>query len=225
MSSDPKPLIPPRYANVPSRPAYDPDLPDPLFRTYVRLTGLAWVNDYRETPPLTLAELCAICHCSQRTLWGHLVELRKRRLIAWETGPGGRMTVSPSQPPAKDDGNPSGASRSEQSLAALAEFGVNPDAALARQVAALPHVTPARVRAWGEHYRLQAGIRNLPGLLLHTLQATQRWPKRGPDPRGGNRRREGAPAPQAAQAPLLEPALDDELRQALARLGLVGDDA
>ena len=90
MSSDPRPLIPPRYANVPSLPAYDPDLPDPLFRTYVRLTGLAWVNDYRETPPLTLAELCAVCHCSERTLWGHLTDLRKRGLISWEMAAAGR---------------------------------------------------------------------------------------------------------------------------------------
>jgi len=223
MSSDPKPLIPPRYANVPSRPAYDPDLPDPLFRTYVRLTGLAWVNDYRETPPLTLAELCAICHCSQRTLWGHLADLRQRGLISWEMGRGGRMTVSPAQPPAEDEGGGMG---TDDSLAALAEFGINPDATLARQVAILPHVTPERVRAWGEYYREQPGIRNLPGLLLHTLQATTRLPRQGRDPRGGPRRRSGEPSfPQAVQASLPELALDNELRQALEHLGLAGDAA
>jgi hypothetical protein len=233
MSSDPRPLIPPRYANVPSLPTYDPDLPDPLFRTYVRLTGLAWVNDYRETPPLTLAELCAVCHCSERTLWGHLTDLRQRGLLSWEMGSGGQMTLSPAQPPveredggAGTDGNPSGSSRSGQSLAALAEFGVKVDVAFARQVAALPHVTPERVRAWGEHYRGQPGIRNLPGVLLHTLQATTRLPRPGRDPRGGPRHRDDAsPSPQAVQAPLPELVLDDELSQMLERLGLAGDDA
>ena len=223
MSSDPRPLIPPRYANVPSLPAYDPDLPDPLFRTYVRLTGLAWVNDYRETPPLTLAELCAVCHCSERTLWGHLTDLRKRGLISWEMGSGGQMTLSPAQPPADGESESVG---TDGNLAALAEFGVKVHVALARQVAALPHVTPERVRAWGEHYREKPGIRNLPGVLLHTLQATTRLPRPGRDPRGGPRRRDGAPSsPQAVQTPLPELVLDSELSQALERLGLAGDDA
>jgi len=196
MSSDPKPLIPPRYANVPSLPIYDPDLPDPLFRTYVRLAGLAWVNDYRETPPLTLAELCAVCQCSERTLWGHLADLRKRGLLSWEMGSGGQMTLSPAQPPAEgeacgEQGRTNSGEGVAANLAALAEFGVKPDIAFARQVAALPHVTPERVRAWGEHYRGQPGIRNLPGLLLHTLQATTRLPRQGRDARGGPRRRDG----------------------------------
>jgi hypothetical protein len=233
MSSDPRPLIPPRYANVPSLPTYDPDLPDPLFRTYVRLAGLAWVNDYRETPPLTLAELCAVCHCSERTLWGHLTDLRKRGLLSWKMGSGGQMILSPAQLPADGesesagtDGNPSGSSRSGQSLDALAEFGVKVDVAFARQVAALPHVTPERVRSWGEHYRGQPGIRNLPGVLLHTLQATTCLPRPGRDPRGGPRRRDdGPPSPQVVQAPLPELVLDDHLSQVLEFLGLAGDEA
>lgn len=223
MNSTLKPLIPPRYANVPSLPTYDPDLPDPLFRTYARLIGLAWVNDYRETPPLTLAELCAVCHCSERTLWGHLTDLRKRGLLSWKMGSGGQMTLSPAQPLAEGEEMEAG---TDGTLVVLAEFGVKVDVAFARQVAALPHVTPERVRAWGEHYREKPGIRNLPGLLLHTLQATTRLPKEGRDPRGGPRRRDGkSQSPQAVQAPLPEMVLDGELSQALERLGLAGDKA
>lgn len=222
MSSDAGPLIPPRYANVPSLPIYDPDLPDPLFRTFVRLTGLAWVNDYHETPPLTTAELCAVCHCSERTLWGHLGELRKRGLMAWETN-GGEMVLSPVQPAAVQEGD--GAS-TEDNLAALADYGVKTNVAVARQVAALPHVTPALIRAWGDHYLARAGIRNLPGLLLHTLQATTSLPRQGRDPRGGPRLRDGdSLADHALQPSLPALALDDELSEALERLGLAGDDA
>jgi hypothetical protein len=221
MSFDPKPLIPPRYANVVSLPIYDPDLPHPLFRTYVRLTGLAWVNDYRETPPLTLAELCAVCHCSERTFWGHLVELRKRRLLSWKIRTRGEMVLSLAQPQAEAEGTDEATT---DNLAALAEFGVETTGAFARQVAALPHVTPDLVRAWGEHYRQQKGIHNLPGLLLHTLQTATHEPKQGRDPRGGPRLRQDRPPPhQSLQARLPELALDDDLRQALERLGLAGD--
>jgi len=132
------------------------------------------------------------------------------------------MTLSPAQPPADGDSESAGTAGN---LAALAEFGVKVHVALARQVAALPHVTPERIRAWGAHYRGQPGIRTLPGVLLHTLQATTRLPRPGRDPRGGPRRREGEPSlPQVVQAPLPELVLDSELSQALERLGLAGDD-
>ena len=48
---------------------------------------------------------------------------------------------------------------------ALAEFGVNILETLARQVAALPHVTPDLVRAWGDNLLKRPGIHNVPGLL------------------------------------------------------------
>ena len=50
--NDTKSLIPPTFVNAPSDPVYDAELPDPLFRTYIRLRGLAWQSKYRETPPL-----------------------------------------------------------------------------------------------------------------------------------------------------------------------------
>jgi hypothetical protein len=64
---------------------------------------------------------------------------------------------------------------------ALAEYGVDPDEPFAQQVATLPHVTVQFVQAWGAHYRRQrqqspASVRNLPGLLLRTLERSRRWP-------------------------------------------------
>jgi hypothetical protein len=80
-----KSLIPPTFVNVPADPVYDAGLPDPLFRTYVRLRGLAWQSKYRETPPLRVEELAEICHHNVRSTWGHLSALRERGLVTWHT--------------------------------------------------------------------------------------------------------------------------------------------
>jgi hypothetical protein len=66
-----------------------------------------------------------------------------------------------------------------QNLQALAAFGVVTSYAHSREVAALPHVTPELIRAWGAHLGQQAGTRNLPGLLLDTLRAETRPPPNG----------------------------------------------
>jgi hypothetical protein len=80
-----KSLIPPSFVNVSSDPVYDAELPDPLFRTYIRLRGLAWQSKYRETPPLRVEELAEICHHNVRSTWGHLSALRDRGLVTWHT--------------------------------------------------------------------------------------------------------------------------------------------
>ncbi len=86
-----KPLIPPNFVNVSSDPTYDDDLSDALFRTYVRIRGLAWQFKYQETPPLTIEELAEICHHKVRAMWGHLSKLRKRKLITWHSVGNGRL--------------------------------------------------------------------------------------------------------------------------------------
>lgn len=73
-----------------------------------------------------------------------------------------------------------GLDRQQAIVDALAEYGVDPAELFVQQVAVLPHVTVEFVRAWGEHYRrrkqqLPQSIRNLPGLLLRTLEK-RRWP-------------------------------------------------
>jgi hypothetical protein len=80
-----KSLIPPTFVNVASEPVYDAGLPDALFRTYIRLRGLAWQSKYRETPPLRVEELAEICHHNVRSMWGHLSALRDRGLVTWHT--------------------------------------------------------------------------------------------------------------------------------------------
>jgi hypothetical protein len=80
-----KSLIPPTFVNVASEPVYDAELPDALFRTYIRLRGLAWQSKYRETPPLRVEELAKICHHNVRSMWGHLSALRDRGLVTWRT--------------------------------------------------------------------------------------------------------------------------------------------
>ncbi len=89
-----KPLIPPNFVNVSSDPTYDDDLSDALFRTYVRIRGLAWQFKYQETPPLTIEELAEICHHKVRAMWGHLSKLRKRKLITWHSVGNGRLVFN-----------------------------------------------------------------------------------------------------------------------------------
>ncbi len=89
-----KPLIPPNFVNAPAGPTYAGDLSDALFRTYIRIRGLAWQLKYQETPPLTIEELAEICHRKVSSMWGHLSELRKRGLITWNSVGGGRMVFN-----------------------------------------------------------------------------------------------------------------------------------
>jgi hypothetical protein len=44
-------------------------------------------------------------------------------------------------------------------LDALTEFGVDPKVPEAREVAALPHVTPDLIRAWGQELTQRADVR------------------------------------------------------------------
>ena len=88
-----KPLIPSRFVNTPSAPVYDAELSDPHFRTYIRLRGLAWQSKYRETPPLTIEELAAICHHNVRSMWGHLTRLRDQTDLTLTSVGAGRLVL------------------------------------------------------------------------------------------------------------------------------------
>jgi len=251
-----KPLVPPRFAIAASQFLYDPALPDHLYRTYARITGLAWQKrddtetTYEKTPPLTIYELAVICNLSVRNMWRQINDLVGRGLLAWETEMAvqKRMVFYPIWPAgAAEDGRrliaaseadeasrmaegPAAPEPPDETQQALAEFGVDVREPVAQQVAALPHVTPEMVRAWGRSLGQRPGIHNLPGLLLHILRMTAELP---PEP--GPISRDGQPPsssplqaalPQPAATPTDgAPALPEDLQQALRDLGWSGDDA
>ena len=252
-----KSLVPPRFAIAASPFLYDPDLPDHLYRTYARIVGLAWQKEeetersYEKTPALTVYELAVICNLSVRNVWRHIRDLGQRGLLTWEEKKGvqTRMVFYPVWPGSMAGiadafdlaDEPAGETPASQaSLApeavdethkALAEFGVNILEPLACQVAALPHVTPELVRAWGNNLLQRSGIHNLPGLLLHILQRhTEPPPAAQPVPSSSPPQ---APLPEfsatAENRGLDEPeepqSLPEELEQALQDLGWSGDDA
>lgn len=224
-------LAPPRFAVAAPAFLYDTDLPDFLYRTYARITGLAWQKGkgtgtrYTETPPLTVYELAKICGVSERSMWRQLAELVRRGLVAYHTEGAvpKRMVLYPVWPRGEaTGGRPADAGAHEQACAALAEFGVDVRKPVARSVAALPHVTPELVRAWGRHLQQAPGIRNVPGLLLHLLERNQAPPAA---PTGGRDTEQAVPAREEAEARARVHDLPAALRQALEEIGWSGDDA
>lgn len=211
-----KSLIPPSFVNVPSDPVYDAELPDPLFRTYIRLRGLAWQSKYQETPPLRVEELAELCHHNIRSMWGHLSALRGLGLVTWHTAQG-RMVfdLQPLQKFAVDhDGvvatDPPGQEQQQQQPL-LQTFAVDPPslqnfAADERRAANLAALAAYGVDASSPAAQETAQLdhvtpdlvrawgehlrsqpcRNLPGLLLYKLRTTQS-PPRTDERRGGSR--------------------------------------
>lgn len=86
-------------------------------------------------------------------------------------------------------------------LAALGEYGVD-NSPCALEVAALAHVTPDLVRAWGEYLRARPGVSNLPGLLLHVLRNNTRPPRE--EHRGGPRARARVELPEDVDSALVD---------------------
>ncbi len=112
-------------------------------------------------------------------------------------------------------------------LSALQKFAVDIEAAEAQAVAALPHVTPELIQAWGESLRERPQVYNLPGLLLYTLRTTHQKPRA--EGRGGSRRKSTRTAAEPA-APAELPTADqttlpDEVQIKLDQLGWNGDAA
>jgi hypothetical protein len=219
------PLIPPRYVNVSSAVAFSNDLPDPLFRTYTRLVGLAWRDELQSRlPQMHIDELAAICHLKRRAMRLHLQDLVRHNLVTCDgdqtgfririvspaTGqavqnfalpvlPSGDSGDQPAPEPvqnfALDDAT------AQANLVALVEFGVNARVQDARKVAALPHVTPDLVRAWGQHLAQRPDTRNLAGRLLYTLSTNTSPPR--VETRGGDRSNLEKPAFSQPPLPLL----------------------
>ena len=108
-------------------------------------------------------------------------------------------------------------------LTALQNFAVDPQTAEAQAVAALPHVKPELIQAWGEHLQQRSQVYNLPGLLLYTLRTTHAKPR--VEQRGGSRQKNTARIPPA-ELPIADPVLlPDEVQAKLAQLGWNGDAA
>jgi len=110
-------------------------------------------------------------------------------------------------------------------LAALRAWGANPATAAAQAAAALPHLTPELIHAWGAELQQRTQVRNLPGLLLYTLRTTTQWPRA--ETRGGTRGALGAAEllPPSARAPLpvaAAPGLPEDVLADLAELGWTG---
>ena len=209
-------LIPPRYVNISSSAVYSDDVPDALFRTYTRLVGLAWRDERRiQLPVLSLDDLAVICHRKPRAMRLHLKQLSRRKLITYDgdhyaiririVDPAAQGTASvpsftrPVIAVAEDTGDACESHVSSVhssalddpalcvNLAALSEFQVNVRVLEARNVAALPHVKPDLIRAWGRELEARPNTRNLPGLLLYILSTTHQGPRT--EARGGPRPR------------------------------------
>ncbi len=220
------PLIPPVYVNVSASIAFSNTLPDPIFRTYTRLVALAW-RDATQTrlPEMSLDTLADICHLKRRAMRLHLDRVHKDNLITLSgdqtnylirivspTGQAAQQRFAQPVLPLADDAAPStpqepvqsfalGDPRAQANLDALVEFDVNPRIADAQRVAALPHVTPDLVRAWGQCLAQRPKTRNLPGLLLYMLSTNTTVPRS--ETRGGDRSDGGrqSPLPQQTSLP------------------------
>jgi len=109
-------------------------------------------------------------------------------------------------------------------LVALGAWGIHPEPPAVQAVAALPHLTPEFVHAWGAELQQRAQVRNLPGLLLYTLRTTTQWPRA--EMRGGTRGAAGAAEPPPSeQTPLpvtATPGLPEEVLADLSELGWSG---
>jgi len=86
-----KPILPPRYVNVPAGPVYDKDLPDGVLRTYVQLRGLAWGKERMEH--VTFKEIMEVTGKSRSTIYGHLGVLRDRGWLLFNSAHYSWLTV------------------------------------------------------------------------------------------------------------------------------------
>lgn len=86
---------PPHYANIPAKLLFDPEMPDPIFRTLAQLHGLAWQSKGEQTPPATVLELATMRGLKERRMYDHLRELRDAGLIRVENLGDGRIVVHP----------------------------------------------------------------------------------------------------------------------------------
>jgi len=84
---------------------------------------------------------------------------------------------SPGDTRAVDNADPYLRGDVSRNLDALRAFGVDTRIPDAQEVAALSHVTPALITAWGRELRQRDDVQNLPGLLLHVLARNDNSPQ------------------------------------------------
>lgn len=87
-----KPPVVTKYVNVPAGPAYDSELPDGVFRTYVQLRGMAWGKDVLED--VTIKEIVEVTGKARSTIYGHLELLRDRGWLLFNSAHNFWLTVS-----------------------------------------------------------------------------------------------------------------------------------
>jgi len=83
----PQPSLPPRGYFVPTDLIFDPQLPDPVFRTWLQLHSLTWRGD--GSISLLLQGWLDFTGISRATFFRHLAFLRQQGVLRWvTTGPG-----------------------------------------------------------------------------------------------------------------------------------------
>ena len=124
--------------------------------------------------PVGAKEIAGILDLDEHTAARYLRTLSRLNLVAragYHQGYivlGGRQLILGAEPNVKNAHFASKDSVSSPLLQALQEAGVGEPKRTA--LAALPHLTPAYVKAWESQLKLAKGDRYSPGLLIHVLQ-------------------------------------------------------
>lgn len=86
-------ILPPNYVNVPSAVIYSGL--SPAYRdTYIQLRGLAWKSKYKETPPVTFADLAKLFGKSSSTVYEHVRFLREHSWLQFRNAEGSAYIFS-----------------------------------------------------------------------------------------------------------------------------------
>lgn len=93
-----RPLIPPRYVNVPPSILFNEALPDGAKVFYGQVRALAWQSAYKSTPPLTMEELEAITGRKKTAIYGYMTTLRITTALLWHTSGSGQFIFSFPEP-------------------------------------------------------------------------------------------------------------------------------
>ena len=99
----PRPLLLPRYVQVPAAMVYDEMIPETVRFTYVMLRGLAWGS--LETPAVSMDQLTEVTGKKQSAIYKHMAFLRDRGALLWR--PAGHGTIIVSFPDNLDDSSTS----------------------------------------------------------------------------------------------------------------------
>lgn len=96
-----RPLLPPRYVNIPAGLVYDQRLSPAVRDTYIQLRGLAWGRT--ELYDVTMDSLIELTGKSRATIYGHLAILRDTGWLLFSSARFGGLTVRFITDAAQDD--------------------------------------------------------------------------------------------------------------------------